>query len=535
MKFIRIIPLLLLPLFGCGHRDAGLRSRIDSISANVEANPDAVCARLDSLRDTVAVCGKDLRMHYLLALADAQNKAELKVVGADTMEEVADYYREQGDAHIEARAAYLLGCSYRDEGDAVLAMESYHKAAECCDTTKADADFRLMSRIYGQMSAIYRQQLAPRQEMDCLRSAVSLAGKAGDSVAAAIYYLNIGSTYERLGNRDSLLIVLRNADKLCRRICRPDLSAGAMEAVAYYSLMSGRISEAAEALARYERDSGLFAGDSIRRGYEAYHYCKGLCLLRQGDTSGAIRHFRLLQARTANIYDKELAFRGLVEAYGALRDVDSVVRYSRLASDAADTSRVRDAAEAVHKAERLYNYRRISRRADDSADEAWRYRLTLAATALLGLLAGAVGCRLLMHQRRLLAQSRESLGRYKAEETREAAARREQELLASGPVRALRDTLAEGKTPSEGEWSTVAAAVAEHQPALWRKLNSAEADLTRQELRITLLTRLGFPPAGIAQLVCVSRQRVSNVRSILNTKLFGGDGAKGLESGLQRT
>ena len=67
------------------------------------------------------------------------------------MLDVVDYYDHHGTANERMRAYYLLGCVDRDLGEAPQALECYHDAVDCADTTAQDCDYKLLSRVYGQM------------------------------------------------------------------------------------------------------------------------------------------------------------------------------------------------------------------------------------------------------------------------------------------------------------------------------------------------------------------------------------------------
>ena len=53
---------------------------------------------------------------------------------------------------------YLLGCIYRDQGDAPESLEHFMNAVACADTTAADCDCYTLSCVYGQMAEIYTVQ-----------------------------------------------------------------------------------------------------------------------------------------------------------------------------------------------------------------------------------------------------------------------------------------------------------------------------------------------------------------------------------------
>ena len=49
-------------------------------------------------------------------------------------------------------AYYLLGCVYRDLGEAPNALSVFHDAVDFADTTDIDCDYALLSRVHAQMA-----------------------------------------------------------------------------------------------------------------------------------------------------------------------------------------------------------------------------------------------------------------------------------------------------------------------------------------------------------------------------------------------
>ena len=80
--------------------------------------------------------GEDRRqMHEALMQAKAQNENFEPFTSDSTMLRVVDYYDSHGTANEQMLAHYLLGCVYRDLGDAPRALECYHDAVSKADTT----------------------------------------------------------------------------------------------------------------------------------------------------------------------------------------------------------------------------------------------------------------------------------------------------------------------------------------------------------------------------------------------------------------
>ena len=75
------------------------------------------------------------QMHEALMQAKAQNENFEPFTSDSTMLRVVDYYDSHGTANEQMLAHYLLGCVYRDLGDAPRALECYHDAVSKADTT----------------------------------------------------------------------------------------------------------------------------------------------------------------------------------------------------------------------------------------------------------------------------------------------------------------------------------------------------------------------------------------------------------------
>jgi lipopolysaccharide biosynthesis regulator YciM len=89
-------------------------------------------------------------MDALLDRADSMNRAYIPMTdGIDSLLlEATRYYDRHGDANQQMRAHYLLGCAYRDMGEAPMALQCYQDAVDKADTTDTECDFSLLSRLH---------------------------------------------------------------------------------------------------------------------------------------------------------------------------------------------------------------------------------------------------------------------------------------------------------------------------------------------------------------------------------------------------
>ena len=89
-------------------------------------------------------------------------------------------------------------------------------------------------------------------------------------------------------------------------------------------------------------------------------------------------------------------------------------------------------------------------------------------------------------------------------------------------------------SPSDQEWSDLLQTAAVFLPDFTNWLNANAKQLTTQEQVICLLIKLNFIPSEISALFGISKQRVTNIRSALNQKLFGERGCKTFDDNIHR-
>ena len=65
------------------------------------------------------------------------------------------FFDRHGTPNDRLLAHYLLGRAYHEHGEAPMALQCYHDALDCADTTAADCDFAQLSRVYAQMANVF--------------------------------------------------------------------------------------------------------------------------------------------------------------------------------------------------------------------------------------------------------------------------------------------------------------------------------------------------------------------------------------------
>jgi len=69
-----------------------------------------------------------------------------------------------------------------------MALQCYHDAIDCADTTAADCDYAQLARVYGQMGDIFYNQGLYYEQISAMASASKYAWKGKDTLAALVEY-----------------------------------------------------------------------------------------------------------------------------------------------------------------------------------------------------------------------------------------------------------------------------------------------------------------------------------------------------------
>jgi tetratricopeptide (TPR) repeat protein len=131
--------------------------------------------------------------------------------------EATRYYDRHGTANQQMRAHYLLGCAYRDMGEAPAALQSYQDAVDHADTLSTNFDYKQLCRVYAQMAQIFYEQGLYREQLVFQRQATKHAWKGKDTLAALMSYEQESQAYRNLNMPDSLLYICEHVSQLYRK------------------------------------------------------------------------------------------------------------------------------------------------------------------------------------------------------------------------------------------------------------------------------------------------------------------------------
>jgi len=306
------------------------------------------------------------QMAQVIAEADSMNRNYVPMTSDSLLLEACRFYDRHGTANERMRAHYLLGCVYRDLGEAPRAIDCYQEAADCADTLDADCDYHILMSIYGQMAHLYHAQYLPDDEIMAIKSVARMAQLNGDKLTEIVAIDRLTNTYFMKGDTDSVIIVEKLARELYLKNGYKEYAGQAVLGSIRIALNRHNLSEAEKLLNIYRNESGLFDKEgNLTRG-AAYYLDKGIYMTQVDNLDSAQHYFR--KAIGCGMY--EGGYRGLMSVYEKQNMPDSIAKYARLYAAANDSSFLHVNQEVVHRISSLYNYTRQQKIAEEQAEKA---------------------------------------------------------------------------------------------------------------------------------------------------------------------
>lgn len=186
MKFIYLLlttfiltVLILLPI-SCNKGNCYSKGLLE-IDSLMETNPNAAydsLLHIDSMR--LYEGDEAMKMRLRLLMAKAENKLFMTMPADSVFMEVVNFYDHNSTVNDRMMSRYLLGCIYRDMNDGAKAVECFLDAVELADTTDIGCDYITLSRICGQLAALYNTNGMYRESLEAQYDASRFAQRANN-------------------------------------------------------------------------------------------------------------------------------------------------------------------------------------------------------------------------------------------------------------------------------------------------------------------------------------------------------------------
>ena len=285
------------------------------------------------------------------------------------------------------RSRYILGRTYYFLGELPRALELYNEAADCADTTSADCNFKVLSRIYAQKADIYHKQVQPRSQLKNLRIAEYYGWKGKDTLIATECYSLQTESYKYLGLLDSFIIISENAANKFGLIGRNDRASQIRAGEITTLIKTGEEIKAKEYIRDYDLYSGLVKlnGDVVE-GHEIYYYVKGEYYLAVHKVDSAEYMFRKELREGKDLNNQIAGCKGLQELYEVKRNPDSIAKYAKLSYELNDSAYLLSEMQNIQKFQASYNYNHHKILAEQSEKKAQQSLNVLIAVVALVLI-----------------------------------------------------------------------------------------------------------------------------------------------------
>ena len=576
------LPILAFILFSCTDKHAD--SIITKAEQLLNTKPDSALAVLDDIRESKEDWPRSQQMRYELVYAQAQNKAYVNFTTDSIVLSLVDYYGRHGNANEQMMANYMAGCAYRDLEDALSALKYLNLAVDAVDESDEDCDLSTLMRVYSQMGGLYQRVAAFESERIADSHAERLAWQICDTLSALrLMRLRASTLYDAHQPLQSLMI-LDSIIQFCNKHGLPEQTKIIYPMRIKYHIETNNALSADSLLREYEQKMNIQPLTPDEKIIDITHfYRKGLYynLIEQPDSAimmfqKLIRLINIRSLYTVGKYDlREGAFKGLSEAYSYKHQADSVIKYANLYCQWNDSSIRARASEHLLRFQSLYNYTKIQEQALNAEQKASRLRviiilLVFFATTIVIVAWSIYQKRLKKERQKQIATNKEyqlllheleksadelllvktdserfqrekeseiqklqtALAMYQDNEQSVEQWSDERAIFACDIAKRLHSLSSHAQKATPNELNCLLVTAQNAFPKFYANITDASKGLSHTEIIISILIRFRFIPSEISLLLGLSSQRITNLKSSVNQKLFGTQGAKTLDSHL---
>ena len=502
--------------------------------------------------------GDKAQMLQQLEALEQQNHSGQPMLNDSLAEDLVRYFDRHGDANERMRSRYILGRTYYFLGELPRALELYNEAADCADTTSADCNFKVLSRIYAQKADIYHKQVQPRSQLKNLRIAEYYGWKGKDTLITTECYSLQTESYKYLGLLDSFIIISENAANKFGLIGRNDRASQIRAGEITTLIKTGEEIKAKEYIRDYDLYSGLVKlnGDVVE-GHEIYYYVKGKYYLAVHKVDSAEYMFRKELREGKDLNNQIAGCKGLQELYEVKRNPDSIAKYAKLSYELNDSAYLLSEMQNIQKFQASYNYNHhkiLAEQSEKKAQQSLNVLIAVVALVLILSLFAFIWFRSYRARRKaeilqyhkdletleklqtelqdicseeklspweLFEKKQEEIveildrvSAYKRK-TKQPLATLEERLANAPVVKRLKDYVNANpyQKASQTDFAELRSLLNEEVPHFYTSLNTPHYTLSEIEYDVSMLLRVRFSPMDIHKLTGLSPSYVSNMRS----------------------
>ena len=499
-------------------------------------------------------------MTAVLDRAQQQNLAYDSITHVDSIAQAASFFDRHGTPNEQLRAHYLLGCAYRDMGEAPAALQSFQDAVDRADTLSSDCDYRRLMTVYGQMTDLFHAQNLPTDEIISCTQANRFARLAKDTLSSILTYELLSKPYFLLGDTDKVIDIIEKTHSQYIEHGYISESFNGYGTLIHFNICRGHLEKAFQMMKDFEYHSNQFDSlGNISSGREMYYYIKGNYYLLRHVVDSAEHFMRRLSSFSSFKAD---AYRGLLSVYTQKKNADSISKYAFLYEEAIDHQNVSKRTEVIHQMTSLYKYQRFQKKADQAeilvvkTRMCFGFLLALTFFVLIMLIFRYVHIKKKRNEAeqkykenlRYLRETEVELSQLRLHDMdyRELIMKKEQqikllkqEIISFEQVTHIYHSSAEsqlekmdvylhfhelaavGRTPSDKDWQELYQKVQDLFPNFYELLVRHLHEIGQTGYKTCILIRIHIPVKGIGNLLGFSSAYITKIRKQMSKPLFG--------------
>ena len=507
--------------------------------------------------------GERTRMRSGLDSINVLNRTNQPFTVQD-VEPYVQFFDEHGTPNDQVLAHYLLGRAYYEYGEAPMALQCYHDAIDCADTTAQDCDYAQLARVYGQMAELFYYQGLYRQQLEFEQQSVRYAWLGKDTLAALMNYEQECFAYDQLGLSDSSIFIIEDVVAKYNQYGYVSDAAIALGGAIKPLLDKGEYQKAKQYMDVYESKSGLFdAQGKIAEGKEVFYNFKGQYYLNTGRLDSAELYFRKELHDGKDFNNQGAAALGLAKIYQKQQNNDSAVYYALYAHAMGDSLYAHKTMQTIKRMQSLYDYTRNQEIAQKEKENAAKEKrklyfcislflliMTIAIYVIYGMREEKEKQRVLyLHNLEQLEQTQSEILQLRAhadeyedllEEKEKQLAQQRDEMQIHRKKLLLDHSAIEknikgsdiyqillgkqyGQALSIAELRECRKIVIENLPEFNSLLLSRQYKLNAKDFNVCILFRLGFKSKEISNMLNITQGRVSQISSKILREVFEKD------------
>ena len=524
---------------------------------------------------TACDAGRHERMQQELLRARKMNKEYVDFTTDSVMKEVADWYDRHGTPNERMEAHYLLGCTYRDMGEAPRAIDCYLDAVACADTTAADCDFWMMASVYGQMATLYHQQLLLSYEIEAYRQAYRYNLLSSDTLSSLCDQKMMAGAYILQNKKDSAELIIKNTIHDYRKLgnIEEEIKISTMLMYLYVDRLD-KLSESKHLMDRYEAMSDYFDDrHELKPSKRIYYFYKGKYYENMNMPDSAEYYYRKIYRPGMSFTEYDPIYKGLLSVFRKTHQADSIAKYAQLYCAVNDSSIAKKDQEVTAQMTASYNYNHYQKEAQENERKVYKANIRLLIVSLSLLAIAAFTAILIYHYRRQRrkqqakyivsiterARLQEELESLHAKDYDAVIARKEEEIAHLSQIIAEHEATYQGVMSKEKltvfgesaivklfaeksnfrkansdisstEWEELVKEFSQDMPLAYSLLKG----LSTLQLHVCILLLLDYEESVIANLKNTKPQTINNAKARANQKLFQSGDSASLKSNLRR-